>query len=210
MFTTPSEPPRPLLEPPFATGVYAELKLTGIANNNTAEHLKQRFRETGATVLYGGYLEHRELYRNFNHFEKAADPVRDVHLGIDFWAPEGTPVYCPFAGKLHSFANRSLPGDYGPVLLLEHFFNGAPLYTLYGHLSIESLSNLKPEQSFNTGDVLGYLGLSKENGGYEPHLHFQLIRDLGNWKGDYPGVAAASDLQFYRENCPNPLEFLGY
>jgi hypothetical protein len=44
----------------------------------------------------------------------------------------------------------------------------------------------------------------RKNGDWPPHLHFQLIWDLGGKWGDYPGVAAERDLEFYKENCPDP------
>jgi len=35
-------------------------------------------------------------------------------------------------------------------------------------------------------------------------LHFQIIKDIKDYKGDYPGVCAAKDLKYYKNNCPNP------
>ncbi|MGB5188485.1 MAG: peptidase M23, partial [Robiginitalea sp.] len=57
---------------------------------------------------------------------------------------------------------------------------------------------------------IGRLGSAKENGGYAPHLHFQLIRDLEGFRGDYPGVCALQQLEFYRQNCPDPMKYLNY
>jgi murein DD-endopeptidase MepM/ murein hydrolase activator NlpD len=81
---------------------------------------------------------------------------------------------------------------------------------LYGHLSANSLSGLKVGMTFKAGQKLGKLGIFEENGGYAPHLHFQLIKNIGNWRGNYPGVCSVEDLNYYKENCPDPLEFLGY
>jgi hypothetical protein len=59
------------------------------------------------------------------------------------------------------------------------------------------------------GEQICEIGPFPENGDWPPHLHFQLIWDLGeNW-GDYPGVAAEKDLEYYRQNCPNPAPMLG-
>jgi murein DD-endopeptidase MepM/ murein hydrolase activator NlpD len=206
----PPEHPRPLLEIPFGPGRYVPLDLRGQDPDSYAGHLVRVCSEAGAEVAYGGYLEPRRLYRDFGHFEGSGSPVRNIHLGVDFWAPAGTEVRCPYPGKVHSFANRSIPGDYGPVILLQHDLEGETLFSLYGHLSVESLDGLQAGRCFEAGERLGSLGRPAENGGYEPHLHFQLIRDLGNWQGDYPGVCAAEELANYRENCPDPLPFLGY
>jgi hypothetical protein len=66
------------------------------------------------------------------------------------------------------------------------------------------LENLKIGQQFEAGDLLCHVGPFPENGDWPPHLHFQLMWDLGgNW-GDYPGVAAERNLGFYKENCPDP------
>ena len=44
----------------------------------------------------------------------------------------------------------------------------------------------------------------KENGDYPPHLHFQIILDIENFYGDYPGVCSENDLKYYSQNCPDP------
>jgi hypothetical protein len=43
-----------------------------------------------------------------------------------------------------------------------------------------------------------------ENGHWPPHLHFQLIIDMGKAKGDYPGVCKYSEREKYLDNCPDP------
>lgn len=43
---------------------------------------------------------------------------------------------------------------------------------------------------FKKGKKLAALGNSFENGDYAPHLHFQIIKNIENYTGDYPGVAA--------------------
>ena len=44
-----------------------------------------------------------------------------------------------------------------------------------------------------------------ENGNWPPHLHFQLILGIESYHGDYPGVCNDGDLDFYKNNCPNPM-----
>ncbi len=210
MLPTAALKPRPLLGIPFAPGQYVPLDLRGQTSASYPGFLSRLLSEKHAAVAYGGYLESRQIYQRYNHFESAAAPVRNIHLGVDFWAPAGTAVLCPVAGKVHSWSFRDFPGDYGPIILLEHQVSGVPLYSLYGHLSKGSLEGLEPGLRFKAGQRLGELGTLSENGGYEPHLHFQLIRDLGDWQGDYPGVCAAEDLGYYRENCPDPVPFLNY
>lgn len=161
----------------------------------------------GAQVAYGGYLESRNLYADKPAFTAGAS--RNIHLGVDFWAQAGTRVIVPLDGMVHSFRNNDTPGDYGPTIVLEHQTHAGTWHTLYGHLSVESLENLKAGTFFKAGSVLGTLGTADINVNYAPHLHFQLIRDMQGYQGDYPGVCTADELQAYRKNCPDPGILLG-
>ena len=64
--------------------------------------------------------------------------------------------------------------------------------TLYGHLSRECLQQLETGQIVSGGTTLAEIGNSNENGGWLPHVHFQLILDLFDFDGNYPGVALPS------------------
>ena len=45
---------------------------------------------------------------------------RNIHMGLDFWVPAGTPV-CSFAdGEILFFRDNSRPGDYGPTIVTRH------------------------------------------------------------------------------------------
>lgn len=159
-------------------------------------------------VAYGGYLEQRNLYGNSERFQ-GSNP-RNIHLGVDFWCDAGIKVLAPLDGVVHSFANNADFGNYGPTIVLTHELNGNRFYTLYGHLSLNSLEGLYPGKVVEKGDTLAELGTSDINVGYAPHLHFQLIHDIGNYQGDYPGVCSKSDLEYFRHNCPDPNLLLGY
>jgi murein DD-endopeptidase MepM/ murein hydrolase activator NlpD len=158
-----------------------------------------------AKVAYGGYLEPRGIYRRSSHFNQS-DPrtERNIHLGLDLWIDAFTPVFAPLDGVLHSFKNNTGYGDYGPTLILEHRITDQLFYTLYGHLSAESLDGKKKGQTIGKGEQIATLGTPEVNGNYAPHLHFQLIRDLQGLEGDYPGVSNRRDLDFYKHNCPDP------
>lgn len=160
-------------------------------------------KQSGAEVAYGGYLEQRNLYSGNGHFSASVDN-RNIHLGVDFWAKAGTRVSVPLEGKVHSFRNNAISGDYGPTIVLEHILNGIKFHTLYGHLSVASLNGLFKGKIFNRGDILATLGSPDINVNYAPHLHFQVIEDMGKHQGDYPGVSTTKDLEFYARNCPNP------
>ncbi len=156
------------------------------------------------TVAYGGYLEQRNLYADKLGFTSAKASVRDIHLGIDFWATAGTKVLAPIDGNVHSYRNNNVVGDYGPTIILRHVLGTHIFYSLYGHLSLNSLDGLSLNKRFKSGETLGRLGTPAINVNYAPHLHFQLIKDLEGSEGDYPGVCAKDKLSLYRENCPDP------
>ena len=108
--------------------------LAGLDLTDTAaftDYVFGKLRAAGASVGVGGYNEHRIIYRRSNHFNTldlnssdAAGP-REIHLGIDFWADAGTPVFTPLDGVVHSFQNNANFGDYGPTIILEHDSNVA-------------------------------------------------------------------------------------
>ncbi len=168
------------------------------------EYINTQLNKYKAQIGYGGYLEERNLYKSSPNFNKNGDGERNIHLGIDIWAPAGTEVLTPLDGVVHSYKDNSAAGDYGPTLILKHSSQGFVFYTLYGHLSQKSLAILTQSKKFKKGDSVATLGNSSENGNYAPHLHFQLILDPGDFLGDYPGVCSRSTLNYFRSNCPDP------
>ena len=158
-----------------------------------------------ALVGYGGYLETRNIYQRSAYFNKEdAATERNIHLGMDLWLGAGAPISAPLDGVVHSFAYNQNFGDYGPTIILKHSLNDVVFYTLYGHLSLSSIENLREGHRFKQGEQIATLGDASVNGDYPPHLHFQIIRDLGDWVGDYPGVCSKNDFEFYVANCPDP------
>ncbi|MDQ3395859.1 MAG: peptidoglycan DD-metalloendopeptidase family protein [Bacteroidota bacterium] len=156
----------------------------------------------GAKVGIGGYLENRTIYNQSENFN--GEERRTIHLGIDIWAPEGTVVYAPLQGSLHSFNNNKGLGNYGPTIVLEHNIKQFTFFTLYGHLSEQSLDFIKEGETVKQGSLLGRIGSASVNGGWPPHLHFQIITDMQGFKGDFPGVAAPSKVDYYSKICPDP------
>ena len=156
----------------------------------------------------GGYLEHRRMYESHDNFATDQQDFRNIHLGIDIWAEAGTEVFAPMDGIVHSFQVNEGSGNYGPTMILAHQIQGELICSLYGHLATQDLEGLVLGQTIQQGELIGHLGNSSENGGWPPHLHFQLIRDLQGFVGDYPGVCSRRDMDFYAQNCPNPELFM--
>lgn len=169
-----------------------------------------KLKAAGAKVGVGGYNEHRVIYRRSPHFNVSVEEPREIHLGIDLWADAGTPVFAPLAGRVHSFQDNANFGDYGPTIILEHPGNaaGKPLYSLYGHLTRQSLDGLYEGKEFNAGQKLAEIGPYPENGDWPPHLHFQLMTDMLGLKGDFPGVCSLVNRAKFLTFCPNPNTLL--
>lgn len=180
----------------------AKINLTDAAEFET--YIQKQEKLYDAKIAFGGYLEKRNLYQRSTHFKNNDTNERNIHIGMDLWAPAGTAIICPLDGWIHSFKNNTAVGDYGPTLILKHQLENDTFYTLYGHLSLESIKNLKKGMPFKKGQQLAVLGIAAENGDYAPHLHFQIIKDIAEYFGDYPGVCSQLDLEFYKENCPDP------
>ncbi|MEO8253756.1 MAG: peptidoglycan DD-metalloendopeptidase family protein [Flavobacterium sp.] len=167
-------------------------------------YIYQKQQQYQSKIAFGGYLEKRNLYQRSTNFKNDETNERNIHIGFDLWSDAGTAIICPLDGEIHSFKNNIGVGDYGPTIILKHEFENNIFYTLYGHLSFESIKNLKTGMLFKKNQQLATLGNHSENGDYAPHLHFQIIKNIENHIGDYPGVCSELNLDFYLENCPDP------
>src|SRR5262249_25379181 len=82
-------------------------------------------------------------------------------------------------------------------------------FTLYGHLTRETLAELKPGQAVRKGEAFARVGTLLENGRWPPHLHFQVIADLLERGAEFPGVARASERAVWTSLCPDPAPLVG-
>ncbi len=157
-----------------------------------------------AKVAFGGYNEVRNLYKKNSLFNDEQADERNIHIGIDLWIKTGTPVLAALNGTVYGFDYNTGAGNYGPTIIMKHNIENQTFYTLYGHLSLESIEDLEIGSPFKKGQQLATLGEPAVNGEYSPHLHFQIIKNIGENFSDYPGVCNQKDLEYYLENCPNP------
>ncbi len=169
-------------------------------------------RASGAAVGVGRYDEARRWYDSHAFAIPGEDGLerRTVHVGVDLFAEPGTPVHAPFAATVHSFRDNGAQLDYGPTIVLRHEAGGVGAwYTLYGHLSRDSLAGLQPGQQIAAGEEIGRIGPYPENGDWAPHLHFQLMTDLLGREADFPGVAPPSQREVWLSLSPDPNLVLG-
>jgi murein DD-endopeptidase MepM/ murein hydrolase activator NlpD len=181
-----------------------ELTATQIASTESfAHYINETLETNGCRYGIGGYAEHRTLYARSKHFDSDEEPRR-LHLGTDIWGATGTKVMSPLDGIVHSFAFNNEDSDYGATIILTHNIDGFSFQTLYGHLSLNSIKNLHEGKHITAGQVFTEFGMRFENGNWPPHLHFQIILDIQNWQGDYPGVCKYSEKEIWLSNSPNP------
>lgn len=182
----------------------SELYQLDLDNTNAfSEYVIKKLKEEKKGVGVGGYGEDRLIYKRSKHFDGKGEP-RSIHLGTDIWIKEETQVFAPLPGIVHSFKNNTTFGDYGPTIILEHLIEGVTFYTLYGHLSLDSITNLEKNKLVRRGDPIAKVGDHVVNGNWPPHLHFQIITDMLGNEGDFPGVAPPSAKEYFLDLCVDP------
>ncbi|MEM7765747.1 MAG: aminotransferase class III-fold pyridoxal phosphate-dependent enzyme, partial [Pseudomonadota bacterium] len=138
-----------------------------------------------------------------------ASARRTFHIAIDVFLPAGTPVHAPLDGVVHSVEVCDREFDYGGLIVLKHTpADNVTFYTLYGHLQHDSAASLTPGQPIKRGEVFAHLGAEHENGGWPPHIHFQvgLTDAIGS---DWPGVVEPEQLNAWLDVFPDPAPLLG-
>jgi 4-aminobutyrate aminotransferase-like enzyme/Ser/Thr protein kinase RdoA (MazF antagonist) len=172
-----------------------------------------QMRAAGARVGIGRFDEARPIYTTDAYRVEGNDGPewRTVHIGMDLFLEAGAPVFAPLDGVVHSFQNNNAPRDYGPTIILEHRVADGRLtfYTLYGHLSADSLAGLREGAPAARGARIASVGAEAENGGWPPHLHFQIITDLLDKRGDFPGVARPGQRPLWLSLSPDPNLVVG-
>jgi murein DD-endopeptidase MepM/ murein hydrolase activator NlpD len=167
-------------------------------------YVENHLKKNNGKVAFGGYNEVRNLYNQTTLFNEEQSEERNIHIGMDLWIKAGTPVLAALDGTVYGFDFNAGKGNYGPTIILEHTIENQTFYTLYGHLSVESIEDIEIGTVFKKGEPVATLGDSSVNGGYSPHLHFQIIKNIEANFSDYPGVCSKKTLDFYLENCPDP------
>ncbi|MGH6619934.1 MAG: peptidoglycan DD-metalloendopeptidase family protein, partial [Alphaproteobacteria bacterium] len=113
---------------------------------------------TDASRISSGFGSRRHPILGYNR----------VHRGIDFAAPQGTPVYAAGDGLIEK---AGWNGSYGKYIRIRH---GGSFKTAYAHLrgfanGITEGARVKQRQ------VIGYIGSTGRSTG--PHLHYEVIKD---------------------------------
>lgn len=199
--------PEPLFRPDPATAQTMALLTAGQVPDMPAfsdRRFDAWFAAEAVDYGLGAYGEKRTVYQT-DQFADAASPERRVmHTGIDVFAAAGTPVYAPLAGRVLSVVYNADPLDYGHTLILQHDAEGVPFYTLYGHLGGSLPRLLSVGDTVLPGQVIAHLGDWHENGGWAPHIHFQIMTDMLEQSGNFFGVGHESIWAVWQSICIDP------
>ena len=152
---------------------YAQIKI----KNNTLEYFKfltddgftDYFNREGRNVkksILKTPLDGARLSSSFGMRKHPISGFNKMHKGIDFAAPEGTPVYAGGNGVIERIG---VNGGYGKYIRIRH---NNEYKTAYAHLSGFKKNIIKGTRE-NQGEIIGYVGSTGLSTG--PHLHYEII-----------------------------------
>jgi murein DD-endopeptidase MepM/ murein hydrolase activator NlpD len=114
-------------------------------------------------------VHNRDLTRIASGFGIRIDPIyktQKMHQGLDFTAPQGTPIYATANGTVNHAGNKG--NGYGNYVTIDH---GYGYQTLYGHMVRIKVAN---GQAVKRGEVIGWVGSTGKSTG--PHCHYEVIK----------------------------------
>ena len=112
-------------------------------------------------------VSNKQLNRIASGFGMRIDPVYGtpkMHKGLDFTAPQGTPIYATGDGRVKTAAR--MEGGYGNHVVINH---GYGYQTLYAHMV---RIKVRPGQQVKRGEVIGWVGSTGKSTG--PHCHYEV------------------------------------
>lgn len=112
-------------------------------------------------------VSNKQLTRIASGYGMRIDPVYGtpkMHKGLDFTAPQGTPIYATGNGVVRSASKAA--GGYGNHVEINH---GYGYKTLYAHMV---RIKVRPGQRVKRGEVIGWVGNTGKSTG--PHCHYEV------------------------------------
>ena len=201
--------------PPIAPGeapVALDLSPESPAVDPGAAAASLRAAVTAATetagIAVGRYLEPRvpETTPRDGPEGPRAEPAT-LQLGIEIFAPAGTPVRAALAGEVEWAGDGSGDSVSGASAGIRHAFDGEVFWTSYRQLDPGCLKTVVPGRRVEAGDVLGTVARSPRRGDPPPHLQFQVL--LSRLRGRPPRRTTAADLPVLSALSADPLDFFG-
>lgn len=137
-------------------------------------------------------VSNKSLTRIASGFGTRIDPVYKVakfHAGLDFTAPQGTPIYATADGRVTEADFNA--GGYGNHVVINH---GYGYETLYGHMY-----RIKAHvgEMVKRGEIIGYVGSTGKSTG--PHCHYEVHKN---------GVPVNPVYFFYNDLTPEQYDRL--
>lgn len=115
-------------------------------------------------------VSNKDLNRIASGFGYRIDPVYKtvkMHQGLDFAAPQGTPIYATANGTVKLAGNTG--NGYGNHVVINH---GYGYETLYGHMfKVKTAVG----QRIKRGEIIGYVGSTGKSTG--PHVHYEVHKN---------------------------------
>ena len=115
-------------------------------------------------------VSNKDLNRIASGYGARIDPVYKTvkfHYGLDFAAPQGTPIYATADGTVTTAGNTG--NGYGNYVVIHH---GYGYETLYGHMVRVKARN---GQQVKRGEVIGWVGSTGKSTG--PHCHYEVHKN---------------------------------
>ena len=115
-------------------------------------------------------VSNKDLNRIASGFGYRIDPIYKTvkfHAGLDFTAPQGTPIYATADGVVKTAGFSS--SGYGNHVVINH---GYGYETLYGHMY---RVKARGGQRVKRGDLIGYVGSTGKSTG--PHCHYEVHKN---------------------------------
>jgi murein DD-endopeptidase MepM/ murein hydrolase activator NlpD len=115
-------------------------------------------------------VSNKDLSRIASGFGYRIDPVYKTvkfHAGLDFAAPQGTPIYATADGKVTTAGNTG--NGYGNHVIIDH---GYGYETLFGHMVRVKVS---VGAIVKRGQVIGWVGSTGKSTG--PHCHYEVHKN---------------------------------
>ena len=115
-------------------------------------------------------VSNKNLKRVGSGYGYRIDPVYKTvkfHAGLDFTAPQGTPIYATANGSVQVAGN--LGNGFGNHVVINHGFG---YETIYGHMF---RVKVKPGTQVKRGEIIGWVGTTGKSTG--PHCHYEVIKN---------------------------------
>ncbi|HKB44232.1 MAG TPA: M23 family metallopeptidase, partial [Chitinophagaceae bacterium] len=137
-------------------------------------------------------VSNKDLNRVASGFGYRVDPVYKTikfHAGLDFAAPQGTPIYATADGTVTTAGNTG--NGYGNHVVINH---GYGYETLFGHMV---RVKVRSGQKVKRGEVIGWVGSTGKSTG--PHCHYEVHKN---------GVKMDPVYFFYNDLTPEQFDLL--